>query len=70
MWSMHGKVAVVSGAAQGLGKATALALAEAGADLVLIDRNLAAAQQTEQQIKALGRRTLVSGCNVSDPQSI
>ncbi|MFM7925367.1 MAG: SDR family NAD(P)-dependent oxidoreductase, partial [Planctomycetaceae bacterium] len=44
--------------------------AEAGADLVLIDRNLAAAQQTEQQIKALGRRTLVSGCNVSDPQSI
>lgn len=70
MWSMHGKVAVVSGAAQGLGKATALALAEAGADLVLIDRNLEAAQHTEQQIKALGRRTLLSGCNVSDPQAV
>ncbi|MFN5741225.1 MAG: SDR family NAD(P)-dependent oxidoreductase, partial [Planctomyces sp.] len=67
---MHGKVAVVSGAAQGLGKATALALAEAGADLVLIDRNLTAAEQTSQQIQALGRRTLVSGCNVSDPAAI
>jgi NAD(P)-dependent dehydrogenase (short-subunit alcohol dehydrogenase family) len=70
MWSLHGKVAVVSGAAQGLGQATALAVAEAGADVVLIDRNLEGAQATAQRIAAFGRKTLVSNCNVSDPQAI
>ena len=70
MWSLHGKVAVVSGAAQGLGQATALAVAEAGADVVLIDRNLEGAQATAQRIEAFGRKTLVSNCNVSDPQAI
>ena len=40
MFDLSGKVAVVSGAAQGLGRATAVAVAEAGADVMLVDRNL------------------------------
>src|SRR5262249_15828501 len=58
------------GAAQGMGQATALALAQHGADLVLIDRNLAGAEATAEQIRSLGRKTLVAGTNVSDPAAI
>ena len=53
MFDLSGKVAVVSGAAQGLGQATAIALAEHGADVVLVDRNLAGAEATGETIKAL-----------------
>lgn len=64
------RVAVVSGAAQGLGRATALAVAEAGANVVLIDRNREGAESTAQLIHALGRKTLVSACDVSCPLQI
>jgi NAD(P)-dependent dehydrogenase (short-subunit alcohol dehydrogenase family) len=60
----------VSGAAQGLGRATALALAQHGADLVLVDRNQSDAEATATQIQALGRKTLVSGTDVSSPEAI
>lgn len=69
-FSLQGKVAVVSGAAQGLGQATALALAQHDADVVLVDRNLAGAQATAEQIRSLGRKTLVAGTDVSDPAAI
>lgn len=70
LFSLAGRVAVVSGAAQGLGQATALALAQHGADLVLVDRNLAGAEATGERIRAIGRRTLVAGTDVSDPLAI
>ena len=54
MFDLSGKVAVVSGAAQGLGQATAIALAEHGADVVLVDRNLARAlKRPEKRSKLL-----------------
>ena len=40
LFDLTGKVAVISGAAQGLGKAASLAVAQAGATVVLVDRNL------------------------------
>ncbi len=70
MFDLTGKVAVVSGAAQGLGQATAMAVAGSGADVVLIDRNLEGAEATAQQIRPLGRKVCVSGTNVSDPDAI
>jgi NAD(P)-dependent dehydrogenase (short-subunit alcohol dehydrogenase family) len=70
MFDLSGKVAVVSGAAQGMGQATALALAEAGADVVCVDRNLEGAAATAEAIRASGRKTLVAGTNVSDPDAI
>jgi 2-deoxy-D-gluconate 3-dehydrogenase len=51
---LDGKVAVVTGSTRGLGQAAAVALAEAGADLALIDRGPAA--ETVQLIKEVGRR--------------
>ncbi len=70
MFDLRGKVAVVSGAAQGLGQATALGLAECGCDLVLLDRNLQGAEQTAAQIRNMGRRADSHGTNVSCPESI
>jgi NAD(P)-dependent dehydrogenase (short-subunit alcohol dehydrogenase family) len=70
LFDLTGKVAVVSGGAQGLGQATALALAHSGADVMLIDRNLDGANATADDIRRLGRKALTSNCNVSDPDAI
>jgi len=51
---LDGKVAVVTGSSRGLGQAAAVALAEAGADLALIDRS--PATETADAVRALGRR--------------
>jgi NAD(P)-dependent dehydrogenase (short-subunit alcohol dehydrogenase family) len=48
----------------------ALALAEAGADLMLVDRNGAGIQQTAVQIVGLGRRAIPFACDVSQPTQI
>ncbi|MFO0900483.1 MAG: SDR family oxidoreductase [Pirellulales bacterium] len=70
LFDLAGKVAVVSGAAQGMGEATSLALAEAGADLMLVDRNLAGATATAERARALGRKVACADTNVSDPAAI
>ena len=70
MFDLTGKVAVVSGAAQGLGQATSLAMANCGADVVLVDRNLAGAEATASQIRHHGRRVIVRDTDVSDPRAI
>lgn len=70
LFDLSGKVAVVSGAAQGMGQATALALADAGSDLVLIDRNLEGAEATAHLASQFGRRVVVQSTDVSDPEAI
>ena len=69
LFDLTGRVAG-SGAAQGLGRAMALALAEAGADLLLADRNTAGVQQTAEQIAGLGRQAVPVTCDVSEPAQI
>lgn len=70
LFDLTGKVALVTGAAQGLGRAMATALAEAGADVLLVDRNEAGARETAATIAKLGRRAVVAACDVSDPAQI
>ncbi len=70
LFDLTGRVAIVTGAAQGLGRATALALAEAGADLVLADRNPAGVRATAAAVTALGRRASAMPCDVSEPGQI
>jgi len=55
---IKGKVAVVTGAASGIGRATALALAKEGADLVLADLNSDGMAEVLKEIKGVGRRGL------------
>jgi 2-deoxy-D-gluconate 3-dehydrogenase len=56
---VDGRVAVVTGASRGLGRAMALALAEAGADLALAGRSKPDLEATAHQVERLGRRALV-----------
>src|SRR5437868_1384030 len=70
LFDLTGRVALVSGAAQGLGQAMALALADAGADLVLADRNATGMEKTARQITGLGRRAVPFPCDVAVPEQI
>lgn len=70
LFDLSGKVAIVSGAAQGMGRAIALALAEAGADLLLVDRNEPGVQRTAEEVRQLGRRALPDSTDVSVPAQV
>jgi len=68
--NLQGRVALVTGAAQGIGRAIALALAEVGADIAGGDVNLERMEVTAKEIEALGRKALVLKLDVSDPNSV
>jgi NAD(P)-dependent dehydrogenase (short-subunit alcohol dehydrogenase family) len=70
MFDLTDRVAVVTGAAQGMGQAMALSLAEAGADLLLVDRNETGARETAAAIGGLGRRASVAVLDVSDTKEV
>jgi NAD(P)-dependent dehydrogenase (short-subunit alcohol dehydrogenase family) len=57
-FDLTGKVAVVTGSGQGLGKWIALGLAHAGADIVIGDLVAQSAQQTCEEVKGMGRRSI------------
>ena len=57
--NMTDKVALVTGAASGLGRGAALALARAGANVCIVDVNAAGLEETAQQVQAIGRTALV-----------
>ncbi|MEM0895771.1 MAG: SDR family oxidoreductase [Verrucomicrobiota bacterium] len=70
MFHLSGKVAFVSGASRGLGKQFSLALARAGADLVVTSRTMASLEETKSEIEALGRRCLPLELDVREKTSI
>ena len=70
IFDLTNKVAVVTGAAQGMGRAMAIALAEAGADLMLVDRNESGAHRPPPRSRTLGRRAVVAVHDVSEPAQI
>jgi 3-oxoacyl-[acyl-carrier protein] reductase len=63
--TLSGKTALVTGAAQGIGREIALALATDGADVAICDVNLEAAQKTAGDLAAMGRKSLALKANVS-----
>lgn len=68
--SVHEKVALVTGGASGIGRASALLLAQNGAHLVVADRDLAGAEATARQIGAQGGRALAFPLDVARPDSV
>ena len=70
LFDLSGRVALVSGAASGMGKAMSIALAGAGADLMLADIDEAGVQATAKEIDTLGRRAIPVICDVGKPDQI
>jgi len=63
---LAGKVALVTGAAQGIGKAVALLLARNGADIIVSDINLEKAEETAKEIQTLGRKAIAMKVDVAN----
>lgn len=59
------RVAIVTGSGQGIGEAIALRLAEAGADVAVVDLRLPLAEHVAEHIRSVGRRALAVQCDVS-----
>ena len=67
---LNGKTAFVTGASQGIGRACALALGEAGADVVVASRNMEKLEQVAEELRALGRKALAVALDLSRPETV
>jgi len=66
---LNGKSAIVTGAASGLGRQTAVALAKAGADVFLVDLNADGLNETASLIRDLGKRAEILATDLSRPEN-
>jgi len=70
MFSLRGKRAIVTGASRGIGEAIAKGFAEAGADLVLISRNLSALEEVAKEIERFGRKAIPISADIGNSEDI
>ena len=66
LFRLDGKTALVTGSKRGIGKAMAIALAEAGADIVGVSRTLEPDSEVEREVSALGRKFKSYACDFSN----
>jgi len=67
---LEGKKAFVTGGSRGIGKSVAMGLAEAGADIAIVARGLAAAEETAHEIERLGVRAIAVKADVTVPEQV
>ena len=68
---LDGKKGFITGAARGIGKCTATAFAEAGADIAIVDMDIAEAEKTAKEIAAAtGRKVIAIKCDVTDETQV
>lgn len=70
MGNLDGKIAVVTGAARGIGQAISLKLASGGADIAVCDLQEEWLAETVSKVQALGRKALPVAVNVSDGEAV
>ncbi len=69
-FSLAGKIALVTGSGRGIGKGIALCMAEAGADIINIGRNIERLEQTTAEIKAMGRKSAYIQADVREGEQV
>ena len=69
-FSLSGRTSLVTGAGRGIGQALAIALAEAGADVAIVDINPGSAQAVAQKIRALGVRSIAIEADVTSVEQV
>ena len=69
MFSLEGRVAIVTGSGTGIGRATATVLAQHGADIVVAGRRAELIERTAESIRGLGRRALAVPTDVTDAEA-
>jgi NAD(P)-dependent dehydrogenase (short-subunit alcohol dehydrogenase family) len=67
---LHERIAVVTGASRGIGRAVALALARQGADVACLSRDMPATERVAAEVAAVGRRSLALACDVTSDASV
>lgn len=70
MGILKNKIAIVTGAGQGVGRGIALAMAKEGATIVIAEQNKETAERTAEEIRALGGRVLAIPCNVRNRDEV
>ena len=70
MGDLRGPVAIVTGGAQGIGKAIVRRLADDGAEVIVADLNVEAAQRTAKEMEDKGRKARAAGVDVADSKSV
>ncbi|WP_119155806.1 SDR family NAD(P)-dependent oxidoreductase [Caldimonas tepidiphila] len=70
LFSLEGQAAIVTGAGKGIGRACALAFAQAGADVALAARTPADIEAVAAEIRALGRKAVAVPCDVGDEAAL
>jgi len=70
MQRMEGRIAVVTGGGSGIGRATCLALADAGCDVAVVDLSADRAAATAAEVRARGRRASTHAADVADPDAV
>ena len=69
-FDLSGRIALITGAAQGIGKGIATRLADAGAEVVVADLDSVKAAETVQEFLQRGKRAYYVDLNVTDPESV
>ena len=67
---LSNRVAIITGAAQGIGEKTALRMAEAGTDIAVVDVNRPGAEAVAERIRSLGRLSVAIQCDVTNTSDI
>lgn len=69
-FSLEGKVALVTGGSRGIGRATAIGLARAGADIVVVSRTLPDLEKVADEVRSLGRKSLAVAAHIGRMEQI